>query len=124
MAMSKQQAAMMYAAAQGIAAYAELMAKARHYPDMTDAEGEIMVEETNTKAKATASELCGNPIVAIHSAKMNSAATMDGTPAKMSTMNVVVLANHPRPYSTRYMAAKTPSGTAMIAAIAAWTMVP
>ena len=33
--------------------------------------------------------------MAIHSAKMNSAATIDGTPVRMSTMNVVIRANRP-----------------------------
>ena len=55
---------------------------------------------------------------------MNSAATIEGTPARMSTMNVVVRANHPRPYSTRKTAAMMPSGTASAAAIAAWMIVP
>ena len=32
---------------------------------------------------------------------MNSAATIDGTPVSTSTMKLTVLANFPRPYSTR-----------------------
>ncbi len=54
-----------------------------------------------TSASDTANALCGNPSVVTHSAKMNSAATIEGTPARMSTMNVVTLARRPLPYSTR-----------------------
>ena len=37
----------------------------------------------------------------MNAAKMNSAATIEGTPARMSTMKLVVFARRPRPYSTR-----------------------
>ena len=78
----------------------------------------------STRASETANALCGKPNVAIHNAKMNSAATIDGTPARMSTMNVVSSRTTPRPYSTRYTAAMMPSGTDSTAAIPAWMMVP
>ena len=78
----------------------------------------------NTSASDTAKALCGNPNVAIHRAKTNSAATIEGTPARMSTMKVVTFAKVPRPYSTRYIAAMTPSGIDSSAAIPAWITVP
>ena len=56
---------------------------------------------SSTRASDTAKALCGNPSVAIQSANTNSAATIDGTPARTSTMKVVTFAKRPRPYSTR-----------------------
>ena len=53
----------------------------------------------------------------MNAAKMNSAATIDGTPARMSTMKLVSLASRPRPYSTRKTAAMMPIGTAITAAM-------
>ena len=44
---------------------------------------------------------------------MNSAATIEGTPASTSTMKVVTRASRPEPYSTRYTAVIKPSGTAI-----------
>ena len=49
---------------------------------------------------------------------MNSAATIEGTPASTSTMKVVTRASRPGPYSTRYTAVIMPSGTARTAAAA------
>ena len=61
-----------------------------------------MRESNNTSASDTANALCGNPIVVTHKAKTNSAATIEGTPVRMSTMNVVSLPSFvPPPYSTR-----------------------
>jgi hypothetical protein len=56
---------------------------------------------SSTRARATMNALCGAPRMLMNAAKMNSAATIDGTPARMSTMKLVVFANRPRPYSLR-----------------------
>ena len=63
-------------------------------------------------------------MVAIHRLKMNSAATIEGSPASTSTMKVVNRASRPDRYSARYTAVMKPSGTAMTAATAACTTVP
>ena len=79
---------------------------------------------SRTSASDTAKALCWNPSVAIHRLKMNSAATIEGTPASTSTMNVVTRANRLVPYSTRYTAVIRPSGTAITAAMPACATVP
>ncbi len=79
---------------------------------------------SRTNANDTAKALCWNPRVAIHRLKMNSAATIEGTPASTSTMKVVTRANRPEPYSTRYTAVIKPSGTARTAATPACTSDP
>ena len=55
---------------------------------------------------------------------MNSAATMEGTPASTSTMKVVSRTRRPEPYSTRYTAVIRPSGTDKTAATPACARVP
>src|SRR5687768_16153912 len=56
---------------------------------------------SSTRASDTANALVSNQNVVTHSANTNSAATIDGTPDRMSTMNVVMRANRPLlPYST------------------------
>ena len=62
--------------------------------------------------------------MAIHRLKMNSAATIEGTPASTSTMNVVSRTSRPEPYSTRKTAVIKPSGTDSRAATPACTTVP
>src|SRR5271157_2752133 len=55
---------------------------------------------------------------------MNSAATIDGTPASTSTMKVVTRTSRPEPYSTRNTAVIRPSGTDRRAATPACASVP
>ncbi len=56
---------------------------------------------------------------------MNSAATIDGTPVRMSTMNVVILPSRvPPPYSTRYTATITPTGIEISEHTTPWSSVP
>src|SRR4051794_37879616 len=56
---------------------------------------------------------------------MDSAATMDGTPVRKSTMNVVSLPSRvPPPHSTRYTATITPIGIEMSAQTAPCSSVP
>src|SRR6201997_4691983 len=55
---------------------------------------------------------------------MNSAATIEGTPASTSTMKVVTRTSRPVPYSTKNSAVIKPSGTERIAATPACTNVP
>ena len=56
---------------------------------------------SSTSASDTMNALCGQPRMLMNAAKTNSAATIEGTPARMSTMKLVVFASRPRPYSTR-----------------------
>ena len=51
--LTKSQVAVIFAATEGMMTYAELLVKARKYPNMTDAEADAMVDETNNRAKDT-----------------------------------------------------------------------
>src|SRR5262249_12074729 len=55
---------------------------------------------------------------------MNSAATIEGTPASTSTMKVVTRTSRPEPYSTKNTAVIKPSGTDRMLATPACTNVP
>ena len=55
----------------------------------------------STSARQTAKPTRWKPKVPTHTAYTNRAATMDGTPVRMSTMKLTARASRPRPNSTR-----------------------
>ena len=55
---------------------------------------------------------------------MNRPATIEGIPVITSTKKEIALASRPRPYSTRKIAARIPTGTAKAAASATCSSVP
>jgi hypothetical protein len=56
---------------------------------------------SSTRARQTAKPTRWKPKVVTHTAYTKSAATIEGTPLRMSTMKEMARARRPRPYSTR-----------------------
>src|SRR5207244_13571536 len=65
-----------------------------------------------------------DPVSTATSAQMHAPATIDGVDSGTSATNRTVAASGPRPYSARYTADSTPSGTAVPVAMPTMMPVP